>query len=542
MTDDRRGKRTSDDRAPPHNIEAERAAIGVALIHHGAAESVAEIVKPADFYRPAHQHIAAAIVGLLAGDDSHVDTVTVAERLRRDGLLEEIGGREYLHELQNATPAISAAAHYARIVKDSAILRRLIYTAADIADLGYGSHDDPTSAIVRAGELLSRMDPADAATLSTLEVADMAALLASDLQPEQPTLLVRSDGGALLYSGKMHVFQAEPSSGKSWLALVAVAEILTMGGAAGYLDFEDTPVGITTRLLALGVSPGAIADRFYYAQPLGRFGPAERLSLWRALDRMNLDLVVIDGVGESLAREGLSEDKADDVLRWTDLLPRPIARTGAAVLMLDHVAKDPQQRGRWARGSGAKLAAVDGVTYQIKVRTSFSRHRSGRLALVVAKDRPGGVGAIGETVAVVTIEPHAGGERVVVNLEPYTDDRAPTDTWKPSILMGKVWHALDASTAPLTATTLAALVHSDKPRMVREAVARLIAEGYIAESGKRPKVLRIVRPYTDSPADRAPAWRGEPPPELFDPGDYEPTADEVAEADRLLPYFHHPDF
>lgn len=544
MTEHRARKSSGDARVPPHNLDAEQAALGAALLSPGAAAAVVSIADADDFYKPAHQHIADALARLMAEDEPRVDVVTVADALRRDGLLTECGGSEYLLTLQNATPAISNAGRYARIVKDTAILRRLIGTAAEISELGYEAQDDPARAIVRAGELLSRMGTGDAETLSTLEVADVVALLAGNLQPEQPALLTRTDGGALLYPGKMHVFQAEPGAGKGWVSLVAVAEVLAMGGAAGYLDYEDTATGILGRLRTLGVTDAALASRFYYANPAGRFGPAEMLSLRNALDRMNLDLVVIDSVGEALSREGLSEDKADDVNRWTNLLPRMITRTGAAVLMLDHVSKDPEQRGRWARGSGAKLAVIDGVSYQLKVRVPFSRHRPGRVDLVIAKDRPGGVGAIGETVATAHVTPHAAGELVTVRIDPHsTEAAAPTDSWKPTVLMGKVWAALDDSTAPLTATALASLVHSDKPRLVKEAITRLISEGFIAETGKRPKTLRTVKTYTDSPLQAAPAWREEPPaPELFEPEDY-PTDADYNEVARQAPgFFEHPEF
>ena len=72
----------------------------------------------------------------------------------------------------------------------------------------------------------------------------------------------------------------------------------------------------------------------------------------------------------------------------------------------------------------------------------------------------------------------------------------PTDSWKPTVVMGRVWQALDASTVPLTASALSSLVHSE-PRDVKEAITRLIAEGFIGETGKRPRTLRIVKPYTE---------------------------------------------
>lgn len=550
MTEHRREQGTPRaSRVPPHNLEAEEAALGAAFLSLDAARVLTAQLSPGDFYSPTNGHVARAVIELAAEDAPEVDVITVAEQLRRDGLLDEVGGIPYLAQLQNATPSVSAAAHYCQIVKHAATLRRLITTAAAITELGYGA-SDPTEAVVRAGELLGQMDPGDARTLSTLIEADLAALLASDLQPEQAQLLTRTDGGSLLYPGKMHALQSEPSAGKSWVALAAACQVLDLGGSAGYLDLEDTGPAITKRLLQLGASPDAIRERFYYANPEGRFGPAERLQLFRALDRMNLDLVIIDSVGESLSREGLSEDKADDVMRWTDLLPRPIARTGAAVLMLDHVAKDPESRGRWARGSGAKLATVDGATYQLRTRSGFSRHREGSLELIVAKDRPGGVGAVGETVATIKVEPFGGGESLRLTIGPYSAPMAPTDTWKPTILMGKVWHAVNDSAVPLTATAVGALVHSDKPKLVKEAIARLMSEGYLAETKSgRSKVLTVVREYDGAVTNirSAPSWREEPPPpdELFDPSEFEPSQDELDELDRQLGHRHHfdhPDF
>ena len=76
-----------------------------------------------------------------------VDTITVAEELSRLGLLEQAGGVEALHALQNATPAISNAASYARIVQDAAMLRRLILVAADISEIGYSRPDNVDDAL-----------------------------------------------------------------------------------------------------------------------------------------------------------------------------------------------------------------------------------------------------------------------------------------------------------------------------------------------------------------------------------------------------------
>jgi replicative DNA helicase len=140
----------NDGRVPPHNLQAEESVLGALLLSRDAIGQVSEQgLLPGDFYRPSHQHVYDAIRALYSGG-APVDTVTVADELRRAGLLDEVGGTETLHELQNATPAISSAGHYARIVQDTAMLRRLIYVAGDIAELAYGEPDDVTKAIDEA--------------------------------------------------------------------------------------------------------------------------------------------------------------------------------------------------------------------------------------------------------------------------------------------------------------------------------------------------------------------------------------------------------
>ena len=147
---DQRTDRRSGGRIPPHNLQAEESVLGAMLLSRDAIGAVSEQgLVPGDFYRPAHQHVFDAIRALYS-TGSPVDTVTVADELRRNGLLAEIGGAEALHELQNATPAISSAWHYARIVQDTAMLRRLIFVAGDIAELAYGEPDDVAKALDEA--------------------------------------------------------------------------------------------------------------------------------------------------------------------------------------------------------------------------------------------------------------------------------------------------------------------------------------------------------------------------------------------------------
>lgn len=483
----------SDDRTPPHNVEAEESVLGAALVAERAAAIVAAL-DPGDFYVPHHQTIAAAIRTLVADGDP-VDAVTVGEELRRRGEAHLVP-EGTLHRLISVTPSLSAAPHYGEIVANAATLRRVLWSAADIADVAY-SNADPIDALGKVSAIVDKLGAKGVREgSSTLEIADVAALLETDLEPEEAAMMVRADGRALIYPGKMHMFQAEPTSGKSWLACYLCAEVIGFGGTAVWIDHEDSPQGILGRMLALGVDPAHLAARFKYLRPLAALGPIERAELFALLDEANPDVVIIDGVANALGQAGYDESSNTDVVRWFDQLPRPIARTGAAVILLDHVAKDKDSQGRWARGAGAKLGEVDAVAYQVKVVTPFSRNRPGRVKMVIAKDRPGGVGAVGETAAVVNVTPHGNGARVVIELEP-PEERKAGDPWKPTHIMAAVSALIAAATAPMTATGVKAAMPNTRKAHVETAIAYLTDEGYVTRTGARGRFLSSVKPYTD---------------------------------------------
>jgi len=147
-------RRRGDGRVPPHNLEAEESLLGAMLLSTDAIAAAGEAgLSAADFYKPAHGHVYDAVCALNAAGEP-VDAVTVAEELRRAGLLEAVGGPGILVSLQAHTPATSNATRYARIVEEHALLRRLIATAAEIAELGYSLPDDVAGAIDRAESLV----------------------------------------------------------------------------------------------------------------------------------------------------------------------------------------------------------------------------------------------------------------------------------------------------------------------------------------------------------------------------------------------------
>ena len=134
-------------RVPPHNLNAEESLLGAMLLSRDAVNTASETgISVEHFYKPAHQHVFDAMRSLLTVGEP-VDPVTVADELRRVGLLEEIGGLDFLLQLQNSTPVIGNVGRYAKIVLDTASLRRLIGVASEIAELAYTEPDDVTKAL-----------------------------------------------------------------------------------------------------------------------------------------------------------------------------------------------------------------------------------------------------------------------------------------------------------------------------------------------------------------------------------------------------------
>jgi len=141
------------ERVPPHNIEAEESVLGSMLLSKDAIAEVLELLREDDFYRPAHRTVFRAVLELYGHGDA-VDAVTVAEELRRNGALADIGGAPFLHTLVASVPTAANAGFYARIVKEAGVLRRLIDAGTQIVQLGFETPQDTESAVDRAESLV----------------------------------------------------------------------------------------------------------------------------------------------------------------------------------------------------------------------------------------------------------------------------------------------------------------------------------------------------------------------------------------------------
>ncbi|MFI1915676.1 replicative DNA helicase [Nocardia sp. NPDC020380] len=127
-------------RQPPHDMAAEQSVLGGMLLSKDAIADVIEVIRPGDFYRPAHQAVYDAILDLY-GRGEPADPVTVAASLDRRGDLKRIGGPPYLVTLTQTVPTAANAGYYAEIVAEKAILRRLVEAGTRIVQFGYAGAD-----------------------------------------------------------------------------------------------------------------------------------------------------------------------------------------------------------------------------------------------------------------------------------------------------------------------------------------------------------------------------------------------------------------
>jgi replicative DNA helicase len=137
------------ERTPPHDIAAEQCVLGGMMLSKDAISDVLEVIKPADHYRPAHQIVHETILDLYSRGEP-ADAVTVAAELTKKSDIGKVGGAPYLHTLIASVPTAANAGYYARIVRERAILRRLVEVGTRIVQLGYAGDGDADELVDRA--------------------------------------------------------------------------------------------------------------------------------------------------------------------------------------------------------------------------------------------------------------------------------------------------------------------------------------------------------------------------------------------------------
>lgn len=349
---------------------------------------------------------------------------------------------------------------------------------------------------------------------------DLSAILAGTYTPPTPTLFERADGVCLLYPALVHSFHGESESGKSLLAQIQCVLLIMAGCDVLFLDFESDEVSVVGRLLDFGASAEAILAHFHYVRPEvdPAVDPRERAE-WETLLARRYDLVVIDGVTDALGIYRHASKDNDGAAAWMRALPKRLAdKTGAAVILVDHVVKDGEARGRFAIGAQAKMSGLTGAAYTVEVREPLGRGMRGVVVLRIGKDRPGAIrphcGPFRKSdrtqeAARVIIDATGPASPVVTFEPPQTAGDGAADkprTFRPTTLMERVSDVLAAAPDPLSQNAIVKRVGANE-KNVCTAIDVLVAEGYVtrADGPNRSHLHSITRPYrqaADPQSDR----------------------------------------
>src|SRR6201981_59303 len=133
----------------PNNLEAERSVLGAILLHNDAFNLAAEVIDSQDFFRDAHRRIFDKMVKLADRGDA-IDLVTLKEELGRSSELDEVGGPAYIAALVDGVPRSTNVEHYARIIKEKATLRNLIFSANKILATAYDAEEEADVTLAQA--------------------------------------------------------------------------------------------------------------------------------------------------------------------------------------------------------------------------------------------------------------------------------------------------------------------------------------------------------------------------------------------------------
>jgi replicative DNA helicase len=416
------------DRTPPQDLDAEQSVLGGMMISKDAIADVVEEIRGSDFYRPAHEAIYDAVLDLY-GRGEPADAVTVADELTKRGEIGRVGGVPYLHTLISMVPTAANAGYYARIVRERAVLRRLVEAGTRIVQLGYATDGGDVEEIVnnaqaevyavsdrRTTEDYHRLGEVVAGTLDEIESAGHRGEGMVGV-PTGFADLDRLTNG--LHPGQMIVIAARPAIGKSTLALdFARAASIKHQQASVVFSLEMSRSEITMRLLsAEGRVPlqkmrnGSMGDDDWQklAQIQGKLTEAPlfiddspnmslmeiRAKCRRLKQKHDLKLVIIDYL-QLMSSGKRVESRQQEVSEFSRALKLLAKELEVPVIALSQLNRGPEQRTDKKpamsdlRESGSIEQDADMVIL-LHREDAYEREspRAGEADLIVAKHRNG---------------------------------------------------------------------------------------------------------------------------------------------------------
>ena len=288
-------------RVPPQSIEAEQSVLGGLLLDNGAWDRAADVVTEGDFYRFEHKFIFGAI-GALIGASKPADVITVYEHLQMAGKAEDSGGLQYLNALAQSVPSAANMRRYAEIVRERAILRKLIAASDEIATNAFNPQgravtqilDEAEGKIFKIGEEGNRnkqgFQSMDVLAVQLIDrVTELAENGAEDVTGVRTGFYDMDRNTAGLQPGDLIILAARPSMGKTAFAL-NIAENVSVNEGLPVVVFS-MEMGAAQLALRMVGSQGRIDQQHLRT---GRLDNDEWGRLTEAVERLSKSSVFID--------------------------------------------------------------------------------------------------------------------------------------------------------------------------------------------------------------------------------------------------------
>jgi hypothetical protein len=327
-----------------------------------------------------------------------------------------------------------------------------------------------------------------APTPSTWLPVDLGPILDGTYVQPVPTVGRRQDGVCLFYAGETHQIFGEPGSGKSLVAQAVAVEQLQVGGHVLYLDFESRATSVLARLRALGATVEQIRAGLDYIRPSHGLTAVPDIRAYRDVLARNYTLAIIDGVTEAMALVSGQVNGPPDapVVHFNRQLSRALADcTGAAVVMIDHVTKSKDTRGRYGYGSQHKLGVTRGTSFAVSALHLPMPGRIGKVELRLTKDNEGGLGphcgpVINGAQHAATFTFDATGEdgQTTVRVEAPSATGEDRAAFRPTVKMEQASRALEDTGEDMSQVSITSTIGGNKVAAI-EAIKVLVSEGYV---------------------------------------------------------------
>ncbi|WP_255455590.1 replicative DNA helicase [Microlunatus sp. Gsoil 973] len=256
------------DRTPPQDLAAEQSVLGAMLMSKDAIADVVEVLRGTDFYRPAHELVYDAVLDLY-GRGEPADAITVAAELTRRGEIGRVGGAPYLHDLLASVSIAANAGYYAEIVREKAILRRLVDASIRIGQMSYAAEGDVDEIVDRA--------QAEVYSVTDKRTSEDYKSLSELMQPTMDEIeAIGSRGGQLagvptgfadldeltngMHAGQMIIIAARPGLGKA-LSVETPLPTPTGWTTMGEVRIGDRLVGADGRPTTVVGATDVMTDR-----------------------------------------------------------------------------------------------------------------------------------------------------------------------------------------------------------------------------------------------------------------------------------------